>query len=395
MSDGVDLVVVGAGIQGAGIAWLAAASGHRVLVLERMPAPALGTSSRSTKLVHGGLRYLETGQWRLVREALRERAWLLRQAPALVRRLPMRIPVYAGMRRRPWQIRAGLALYALLGGLGPDLRFCSLPAAEATAEGLAGDGLCAAFAYLEAQTDDAALTTAVLAAATAHGARVLHEAALRSAAADRDGVVVRWRGGEVRARALAVAAGPWTAQVLRRLDPAPALPPLELVQGTHLLLAGRLDAGYYLEAADGRAVFALPWGGETLVGTTETPYAGDPAACRPLPAEVAYLRAAFGRRFPRRPAEVLGAFAGLRVLPGGDAPAFRRPRETLVGLAGRPVRIAVVAGGKLTTFRATARRVLAGLAPALGPPPGAAALERLRLEPAPVTAGLAPLAPMG
>ena len=121
-----DVVIIGAGIHGAGVAQAAAAHGHSVLLLEQH-APAFGTSSRSSKLIHGGLRYLESGQLALVRECLRERELLSRLAPDLVRLVPFYIPVYRHTTRRPWQIRGGLSMYALLGGLGEHVRFTRVP----------------------------------------------------------------------------------------------------------------------------------------------------------------------------------------------------------------------------------------------------------------------------
>ena len=165
MSTAYDVVIIGGGIHGVGVAQAAAAAGHRVLLLEKT-ALASATSSRSSKLIHGGLRYLESAQFGLVRGSLRERTLLLQLAPDLVRRLPFHIPVYAGTTRRPFTIRAGLSLYALLGNLAPDCRFASLPRTDwPDLDGLATDGLQAVFRYYDAQTDDAALTRAVMASA--------------------------------------------------------------------------------------------------------------------------------------------------------------------------------------------------------------------------------------
>ena len=178
---GYDVVVVGAGIHGAGVAQCAAASGYRVLVLEQY-GPAAGTSSRSSKLIHGGLRYLETAQFPLVRQSLAERETLLRIAPLLVHRLEFFVPVYRETRRRPWELRLGLSLYAVLGGLGPQHRFRSLGRAEwGGLGGLRTEGLAAVYSYLDAQTDDAALTRAVLDSARSFGAEVSCPAAFQKA----------------------------------------------------------------------------------------------------------------------------------------------------------------------------------------------------------------------
>lgn len=363
MRDHVDLLVVGAGIHGAGIAQAAAAAGCRVLVLEQT-AVASGTSSRSSKLIHGGLRYLESGQWGLVRAALRERAILLRQAPDLVRLVPFHIPVYRDMRRRPWRIRVGLSLYALLGGLAPETRFTALPRRLwDRLDGLATAGLQAVFRYHDAQTDDAALTHAVMKSALALGARLACPASFVHASAIPEGYRVRYRDQatehECTTRVLVNAAGPWVNQVLDHVAPAPLRMGIELVQGTHMLIPGRLSAGmYYVEAPrDRRAVFFMPWREHTLVGTTETPYRGEPGAVRPLEEEIVYLQSTAARYFPDRDVTPLEQFAGLRVLPATQGAAFHRPRSAhIVGDEGH--RLITVYGGKLTTYRVTANDVL-------------------------------------
>lgn len=379
-----DVVVIGAGIHGAGVAQAVAAAGRRVLVLERT-APASGTSSRSSKLVHGGLRYLESGQFRLVRESLLERERLLRIAPGLVRRIPIHIPVYRGNRRRQAWIAAGLTLYALLAGGRDHSRFRRLARRQFhDLDRLSTEDLQTVFQYHDAQTDDAALTRAVLDSAARFGGELRFPARFDGATRTEIGYVVRYRDERrdhvCQTRALVNAAGPWVNEVLAAIQHAHPPEPVELVQGTHIVLEGELTrGGYYLEAGgDGRAVFALPWQGATLVGTTETPYHGDPSDVRPLPEEIDYLLGVFRRYFPARPATVLASFAGLRVLPAGDRHAFHRPRETVLrtdhdGVA----RLVSIYGGKLTGYRLTAQRVLARLAPVLdlnGPLPDTATI---------------------
>lgn len=368
MSERVDVIVIGAGIHGAGVAQCAGARGYRVRVLERS-AIAAGTSSRSSKLIHGGLRYLETYQWALVRAALRERALLLELAPDLVRLVPFHIPVYRATRRRPLTIFAGLALYAALGNFSRAARFARLPRrAWAGLDGLSTLGLEAVFRYFDAQTDDAALTHAVLRSAQQFDVALHCPAEFVAAEAMTAGYRVRYRADgaehEIETAALVNAAGPWAPTLAARIAPDVPIPALELVQGTHLVVAGTLGAGcYYLEAVDGRAVFALPWRGATLVGTTETPYTGDPGAVAPRPAEREYLRATLRHYFPAQAADVTGEFAGLRVLPRAAGSAFARPRETQLG-AETP-RLVHVFGGKLTTYRHTANEVMDRLATAL------------------------------
>lgn len=372
MSFGCDVTVVGAGIHGAGIAQAIAAAGHDVRLIEKS-AIAAGTSSKSSKLIHGGLRYLETGQVRLVYEGLVERRWMLRAAPSLVHELPMHIPVYRDMRRSRWAIRAGLSAYALLAGLRRDARFSSVPRDEwDSLDGLDTDGLVAVFAYLEARTDDAALTRAVVRSVISLGAELLLPCEFVRAERGLDGVevTVRDANGErsFRTRVLVNAAGPWAPTVAARVAPGRAAPAVELVQGTHVEYDGVLEQGaYYLETPDGRAVFVLPKGNRTLVGTTEHRYEGDPDAVQPTLGERDYLHQAFARRFPERADHgQVAAWAGLRVLPTDDLSAFRRSRETLFDLDDRAnPRMLGIYGGKLTTWRATAARALDLVAPSL------------------------------
>lgn len=373
MTDRYDVVIVGGGIHGAGAAQAAAAAGHSVLLLEQGEL-AGATSGRSSKLIHGGLRYLESGRVRLVRESLRERALLLKLAPHLVQLKWFHFPIYKGTSRRPWQVRAGLGVYALLGGLSRDTRFeCVGRDAWPGLDGLTTDDLQAVFRYRDAQTDDAALTRAVMRSAVALGATLAMPAAFTGAKLGGDRCAIEYRrDGAMQAceaRVIVNAAGPWIPAVLARIQPAPACRPIELVQGAHIVVPGEVETGiYYVEApSDRRAVFVMPWRGETLVGTTETPFRGDPAEVRALPAETEYLLDVLQRYFPRyNTARVKESFAGLRVLPAGTGSAFRRSRETILDLdrLGRP-RVITVYGGKLTTYRATAAKVLATVASSL------------------------------
>lgn len=372
MSD-YDVVVIGAGIHGAGVAQAAAAAGYSVLVLEQN-APAAGSSSRSSKLIHGGLRYLESGQWRLVRAALHERALLLKLAPELVRLAPFHIPIYRDTSRYAGTIALGLMLYTALAGFARHSGFTSIARAQwERLDGLALTGLRRVFRYYDAQTDDAALTRAVLRSAQQFGATVIFPATLVQAQRRADGYAVDYRDAtrtqSCHCRALVNAAGPWIATVNRNITPTPRAAAVELVQGTHLVLPWALSQGcYYLEARDRRAVFALPYAGQTLVGTTESPYTGDPGAVQPLAQEIDYLQATLQHYFPERTVTPLRSFAGLRVLPRAAGSAFARSRETLLvpDDAARP-RLVGIFGGKLTTYRVTALQtmtLLEGVLPA-------------------------------
>src|SRR5580698_7111586 len=320
-----DVVVVGGGIHGAGVLQAAVAAGHSALLIEK-GALASGTSSRSSKLIHGGLRYLESGQFALVRESLHERAIHLRIASELVELKPFFIPVYGDTRRRPWQLKIGLWIYALLGGFDAATRFGSVPKAEwPSLDGLKTVDLDAVIRYHDAQTNDALLTRAVVKSALGLGAELVMPATFTRAALSDDGVTVSYSAAgsavEVRARVLVNAAGPWATQVARAVEPAIGIPDVDLVQGTHIVIPHPVTAGiYYVESpTDGRAVFVMPWSGATLIGTTETPYHGDPDRVHPLPSEEEYLLAVVRHYFPALSsltrADITERFAGLRVLP--------------------------------------------------------------------------------
>jgi glycerol-3-phosphate dehydrogenase len=366
-----DVAVIGAGIHGVAVAQAAAARGYRTRVLERYEAPARATSSKSSKLIHGGLRYLESGQWKLVRECLVERTRLLNNAPHLVKLRPFFIPVYGDTRRRGWEIRLGLALYALLGGK----RFATLPRARwSSLDGLRTRGLRSVFQYCDAQTDDAALTRAVCASAVSLGANVHYRHSFLGASCDRRGCRIRYRHGEqtgeLHAAVVVNAAGAWVNAVLERIEPFPERLAVELVQGTHIVIPGRLSRGiYYMEApTDHRVIFAMPWRGSTLIGTTETPYHGDPAGVHPLEEEISYLLAVHNHYFDDTVERdgVVEAFAGLRVLPESPHAAFHRSRDTLLHLdRGRCPRVLSIYGGKLTSHRSTAERVINRIVPLL------------------------------
>lgn len=371
MTSRYDLVVIGGGIHGAGVAQAAAAGGFSVLVLEQHGL-ASGTSSRSSKLIHGGLRYLENGQMALVRECLHERELLLKIAPDLIQRQPFYIPIYSNTTRRPAQLRLGLSLYALLGGassiVDKAVRFRRVPRSEwDEMDDLETNDLEAVFEYWDGQTDDAALTRAVMRSAQALGAHLQMPATFTGAQLNEEGCSVSYQhNGQTftcETTVLVNASGPWVNHVLTHITPAPVQLPIELVQGTHLVVSGTITHGiYYVEAPkDQRAVFVMPWQGNTLVGTTETVYKGDPAAVQPLLHEQAYLLQTLTHYFPayRQSPEILSAFAGLRVLPMGEGKAFSRPRETILHVDRQDhPRVLTVYGGKLTAYRLTAERVM-------------------------------------
>jgi glycerol-3-phosphate dehydrogenase len=389
MADHFDVVIIGGGIHGAGVAQAAACDGYSVLVIEQAGL-ASATSGRSSKLIHGGLRYLEGLHFSLVRESLRERALLLKLAPELVYLQAFHIPIYPWTTRRPLTIRAGLSLYALLGGMRPANRFRKLRRGEwHDLDGLETRGLQAVYQYYDAQTDDAALTRSVMQSAVELGTELRCPAEFAEAEITTQGCTVHYTlNGAVNscsADVLVNAAGPWVNPVAGRIHPAPPTVGVDLVQGTHLVLEGRIEKGaYYLEApADRRAVFLLPWKDRLLLGTTETLYTGNPADVAPLPAEEAYLLETLRHYFPHRPQQVVGRFAGLRVLPAAGNTMFARSRETRLETdAPRRPRVVSIYGGKLTGYRSTAQRVMRLLHPALPSRTPVANTERLGLKPA-------------
>lgn len=370
--DDCDVLVVGGGIHGVGVAQAAAAAGFKVVVLEQQSL-AYGTSSRSSKLIHGGLRYLESFQVRLVWESLRERELLIQLAPDLVRRQDFYLPVYDTTKRAAWMMRAGLSMYALLAGMSKSVRFQSVsPDQWDSLDGITTDGLRKVFRYSDGQTDDRLLTQAVMRSAESLGANLICPATLTSIQINESNCDVGFRQDDqlrtIRAHTVVNAAGPWANEVLAAVTPRQPGFPVDNVQGTHLELPGTLNKGcYYIEMPqDGRAVFVMPWKGHTLLGTTEHVFHGEPADVKPLEIEIDYLLEGYRRYFPQRSDEVLDAWAGLRVLPAATGAAFRRSRETSLPVDNRRTpRLISIFGGKLTGYRATALRVMKKLKPSL------------------------------
>ena len=382
-----DLLVVGGGITGAGVARDAARRGLRVALVEADDFAA-GTSSRSSRLVHGGVRYLEHGHLGLVFEASRERRILLRTAPHLVRPLAFTWPVYRGARVPRWKLVAGLALYdalalfrnvALHRPLGP-------AGVQAHEPALATSGLLGGARYWDAATDDARLTLATALDAAAAGAVVLNHARVRTLAprgADglaRVGVEDLLGGARPTARARVVvnAAGPWADAVRRLVEPG--APDAVLgAKGVHVAVpaerVGNRGAVTLLSPLDGRVMFTLPAGPCTILGTTETPAERGPDEVRATEADVTYLLRSANRFFPAARltrADVVSAWAGIRPLAAsagdGGAHTGSASREHVIERDARG--LVTVSGGKLTTYRAMAAQIVDAaltLLPADGP----------------------------
>ena len=375
-----DVVVVGGGINGTGVAQAAAAAGYSVLLLEKHSIAA-GTSSKSSKLIHGGLRYLESYEFGLVRESLEERALLLKLAPELVQMQDFCVPLYRQTRRSPLLLRTGLSLYYLLSGLSREARFASLPRHQwGQLDGLRTDDLLAVFTYKDARTNDALLTEAVMRSAQSLGAELACPAKLHHVELTASGCEVTYKTGEweriCTATVLVNAAGPWANDTVQLINPQLPVVPVELVQGTHIVLPDAVcqmsgNYYYYVESVrDGRAIFIMPRDGALMIGTTETRYRENPDHVHPLHAEESYLLSVLHHYFPAlgnlSREDLAGSWAGLRVLPGGKGHAFHRSRETILQ-PDRPERprVLTIYGGKLTSYRATAEKVVERIRPSL------------------------------
>ncbi len=363
-----DVLVIGGGINGAGIARDAALRGLRTAVVERSDF-ASGTSSRSSKLIHGGLRYLEQGHIRLVLESVRERERLRRLAPHLVRPQEFLVPLYGSL--APWKLAAGLWAYDLLAGWWNVRRHRMLrPRAVHAAEpALRQEGLRGAGLYFDCRTDDARLVLETMLAAVGEGAVVASYAELLGFVKEGGRIVGarvadRVGGGEVevRARVVVNATGPWVDRVAA-LD-APGRTRLRLTKGVHIVVprarVGHRAAIVLNAVQDGRVMFVIPWGEHTLVGTTDTDHEGGPDTPPVVErADVDYLLDTVNHYFPAAHlgvADVVSAFAGLRPLiapPPGAAmnpSSVSREEEVFTSASG----LISIAGGKLTTYRLVA-----------------------------------------
>ena len=365
IAEKYDVAVIGGGIHGVGVAQAAAAAGYKVILFEQKSL-ASGTSSRSSKLIHGGLRYLESFEISLVRESLRERELLIKLAPDLVHRQDFYIPVYDTTKRPAWMMRAGLTMYSVLAGLGKSVRFESVPRKHwGDMDGITTEGLKKVFRYSDGQTDDRLLTQAVMKSAESLGAELVCPATVGRIEIGESECQIDFEQNQesrsIKALAIVNAAGPWANQVLETVTPKQKLMPVDNVQGTHLELPGKVERGcYYIEMPqDGRAVFVMPWKGRTMLGTTEHVYDGAPENVKPLDQEVGYLLEGYQRYFPSREREVLDSWSGLRVLPAADGEAFKRSRETQLPVDNsKTPRLLSIFGGKLTGYRATALKVM-------------------------------------
>ena len=365
--DGLDLLVIGGGISGAGILRDAASRGMRAFLIERDDF-ASGTSSRSSKMVHGGLRYIAEGQLAVTRESCRERDLLLRQNPNLVRPLPFLFPAYAGSKHPLWQIRAALWTYAALANFRRTARFEMLGAADVPgiSRDLRREGLLGAGLYHDAQVDDARLVLESLKSARRLGADCANHAEAVEFERDDTGRLsaVRVRdtlsGRTLRLRAYAIvnAAGP-SVERLRGLDRPLARPELRPAKGVHLVLRRsriHLNAAITFEAADGRQLFLEPWDEDVaILGTTDS-FSAEIDEPTVSIEDVHYLLAAANDAFPAKGLttnDLVSVFAGVRPLV--DDGSSERPPSSVSRehrIYEDPSGLLSIAGGKLTTYRA-------------------------------------------
>ncbi len=378
--DQYDLVVVGGGINGAGIARDAAGRGLSVLLVERDDL-ASHTSSWSSKLIHGGLRYLEHYEFRLVREALIEREVLLAAAPHIIWPLTFVLP-HSPEQRPAWLIRLGLFLYDHLGGRKV------LPgsaAVDLAAPGPYGDPLqdwvTKGFTYSDCWVMDSRLVVLNAIDARERGATVLTRTACTRARREGDQWVVELEDtatGErrqVAGRALVNAAGPWVSRLLKEaLDQDTTRKRVRLIKGSHIIVPRLHDGAhpYILQNTDKRIVFVIPFEGDySLIGTTDVEYDGDPRSVAITPAEIDYLCAVVNRYFRRQvgAADIVWSYAGVRPLfddASGDASAVTRDYVFDLDGGGDEAPLLSIFGGKITTYRKLAEHAMDRLAPLLG-----------------------------
>ncbi|MEX1196580.1 MAG: glycerol-3-phosphate dehydrogenase [Pseudohongiellaceae bacterium] len=366
--DTYDLLVVGGGINGAGIAADAAGRGLRVLLCEKGDLGG-ATSSASTKLIHGGLRYLEYFEIRLVREALAEREVLLGMAPHIVWPMRFRLPHRPGLRPR-WMIRIGLWLYDWLGSRN------TLPASVTVGPETSGplrDSLRHAFEYSDCWVDDARLVVLNALLAREHGATIQTRTACTALSAQADGwlaTLINQESGAaetVRARAVINATGPWVEQVAEALQPSAPSRPVRLVKGSHIVVP-RLYKGshaYLFQHTDRRVIFVIPYENDfSLIGTTEEECHGDPGQAQASEEEIDYLLEAVSTYFrePVTRAQIRHRFAGVRpLMEEENESATSLSRDYHLQFDRQPAPLLTVYGGKITTYRRLAESALAQL----------------------------------
>ncbi|MDX6613067.1 MAG: glycerol-3-phosphate dehydrogenase [Blastocatellia bacterium] len=369
-----DVIVIGAGINGAGISRDAAMRGLKVLLLDKGDIGS-GTSSWSTRLIHGGLRYLEHGEFGLVRESLREREVLLRIAPHLVRPLPLLLPIYRGAGRGKWTIRAGMLAYDALSfdKTLPRHRMLSPAEARQQAPGINSEGLVGAAVYCDAQVEFAErLVWESALSAREHGATVITYARVDRFIFEAETIAgvafsneLQGTTESARANFIINAAGPWIDQVLSQSAPG-SLRLIGGTKGSHLIVApfpGAPAAALYTEAqADRRPFFIIPWNGNYLIGTTDVRYEGDLDRVRIEREEVDYLLHETNQLIPAANLtreKILYTYSGVRPLPFINQKEARSiTRRHFIREHPQYRNLLSIVGGKLTTYRSLSEEVV-------------------------------------
>lgn len=380
-----DVTIIGGGIAGAGVAQCAAAAGYSVLLLEKGDF-ASQTSCSSSKLIHGGLRYLETMQFNLVYNALHERASLLKLAPELVQPIPFYIPVYKDTSRSVWTLRAGLSLYALLSGFNKLSRYKEVPKKDwSILKGIKTEGLITVFQYWDAQTNDQILTNSVIKSAINLGTSAHSHAEFIKAEKLSCGYKVSFSNNkgnsEINTQMIVNASGPWVNETLDKIYPPVKGCDIDWVQGTHIILDKSAPKKiFYLESkADQRVIFVMPWYGKTLIGTTEVVLNDLPEYITPHAEEVDYLLSVYQSYYEGELPKIIRSFAGVRVLPKQTKAAFSRPRESIIWQSHLNPHVISLYGGKLTTFRSTAKKVVKRIKQTIGTKEKCADIDNLKL----------------
>ncbi len=359
-----DVLIIGGGINGAAIAHVAAGQGMKVALLEKGDF-GCGTSSKSTKLIHGGIRYLENYEFDLVKESLRERYIQLKSIPHLVKPIGFIIPVYKTDRRPLWKMKLGVAVYDFLSG-----RYCIQKHRQLRVDevlrmviGIRKEGLVGAVMYYDAQMDDARIVLENILSADDKGAHVANYVEVKSFLKSGEKVIGVKAGDllnneefEVRASRIVCAAGPWS-NILLKMDNPDATAKIRTTKGIHIVYKGQISQHAFLipSGSDRRVFFVIPWFGNSIIGTTDTDFAGNPDEVKAEPEDIKYLLTEARRVFPGiefGEENIITTFAGLRPLVhdiGHPSDVSRKHviEETASGLV-------FVLGGKYTTYRAIA-----------------------------------------